>query len=867
MNSTAQTFPRKDLRFIDNWRFYLGDATGADAITFNDAAWDTVCLPHTARVESAKTHSNYDYYQGYYWYRKSFTPDLSFRGKKVFLEIEAGMQSTQVWINGTSKLTYQGGYNPFTIDITNDLVYNQTNVIAMRLNNSVNTAFSPGEQPDFYFYGGLYRYINLHITDSLHITDAVYANLPASGGVFVTYPAATASSATVRVQTHVINEFTVLKSCVITTTLLDSSGAALQTISSTKSLGAGANDTFVQVFTVTNPRLWSPSAPNLYKVRSQVFDATRPADQQTTAIGIRRIAFSRTSGLQINGAKMYSVGVNRHQDYGAIGCAVPASGQYRDALRLKEAGVNFVRLSHYLQHPAFLDACDKLGIAVEASLVGWQYTPGYANPTFVNNLKRDLRTLVRYYRNHPCIVMWESVMNESSPPAAWSDTAQAIAHAEFPGDQMYTCGQETNDIMDIYQAAVQQGGQSPRSSGKPQAISEYGHWEWGGFTYGGTSSNQPRGIGEAGMLTLAGNQDSAMALDHALSWLSVDALWVYNETFGMTGYNNSLCGGGIVDVFRIPKFNYYFYQSQRDTQLLKVPGAVVNSGPMVYIANFWTSSSPTTVRVFSNCSQVRLSLNGTVIATQSPLSQPAIQHPRFIFTVPFAAGTLVAEGLINGAVRARDTVRTPLTAAKIRITIDTATLPMVADGSDLAIVYGSIVDANGTVLPTAVNPVTFSVNGPGKIISGDGNPVTAVAGIATLYVQGRWNNPGLITVTGSADNLAAGSATVETVPLTADVYSSVRTPHHTPVIASSEGVKLMQLGRKVIIANINAPAGAQPTARFDLYNLQGRAVRSWSIKADNHLAIDLAGCAFGIYYGKLTFEGRHYSLKIIMVKP
>jgi beta-galactosidase len=111
MNSTAQTFPRKDLRFIDNW-FYLGDATGADAITFNDAAWDTVCLPHTARVESAKTHSNYDYYQGYYWYRKSFTPDLSFRGKKVFLEIEAGMQSTQVWINGTSKLTYQDTVPP-----------------------------------------------------------------------------------------------------------------------------------------------------------------------------------------------------------------------------------------------------------------------------------------------------------------------------------------------------------------------------------------------------------------------------------------------------------------------------------------------------------------------------------------------------------------------------------------------------------------------------------------------------------------------------------------------------------------------------------------------------------------------------------
>ena len=144
MTSAAQTFPRKDLRFTDNWKFYLGDAAGAQAAGYGDASWTSVCLPHTARVESAISHGSWDYYQGYYWYRKSFSPDTSWKGKKVFLEVEAGMQTTQVYINGTLKLTYGGGYNPFTMDITNDLAYNQTNVIAMRLNNAADTGFSPG---------------------------------------------------------------------------------------------------------------------------------------------------------------------------------------------------------------------------------------------------------------------------------------------------------------------------------------------------------------------------------------------------------------------------------------------------------------------------------------------------------------------------------------------------------------------------------------------------------------------------------------------------------------------------------------------------------------------------------------------------
>jgi beta-galactosidase len=862
LTAFAQTTVRRSIHFSDSWKFYRGDATGgADQVSFPDNDWETVCLPHTVKLESAKTHGSYDYYHGYCWYRKTFTPNALWQGKKAFLEFEAGMQTTDVWVNGAKKTTFNGGYSPFTIDITGDIKYDQANVVAVRLNNNASATFPPGNaEPDFYYYGGLYRYVNLHITDPLHITDAVYANKVAGGGVFVTYPPVTTGSATVQVKTNVINENADARSCALRTALCKPDGqeVAGANASATMSIPAGRDTTFSQSLTVSSPRLWSPDAPNLYVIKSQVSDGARLTDEVRTTIGIRRIAFTRANGLQINGTRLKSKGVNRHQDYGCIGNAVPVSGHWRDALRMKEAGVNFVRLSHYIQHPSFLDACDYYGITVQACMPGWQYQ-GFSNATWVANSVRDLRTMIRYYRNHPCVVMWESIHNESAPPASFATQCQTAAHEEFPGDQMYTCGQEANNIMDIYQAAVQQSGRT-YSTSKPQAISEYGHWEYGGFT--GTS-NQPRSAGEAGMLTLAGNQASAMSQDHALSWLAVDGVWVWNDYFGFSQYINSLCSGGVVDMFRIPKFGYYFYQSQRDPDLTV---SRVNSGPMVFIANFWTAQSTRSVRVFSNCRQVSLYLNDTLVATRSPDVLANIDHPPFTFTISsFSAGTLRADGLIGGTVRAMHEVKTPLTAVRVRITIDTANMALVADGADLALVYGSIVDDNGTVIPGATNPVTFSVSGPGAIISGDGNPVTAVAGIAAAYVQTRLNSPGAITVTGAATGLASGSATVRSITPPRDTGTSV-SPSPAPAnAAKGSGTAFFRKGRSLhMVRGAFWAREESPPVTFSLYNQQGRIMRVWNLTPGPIMSVDLGCFAAGVYHGTVKIKDRVENVPVLI---
>ncbi len=864
----AQTTARQDVPFSALWKFYRGEATGTPPQpSFSDDSWETVCLPHTVRLESALRHTSYDYYKGVCWYRKAFVPDNSFKGKKVFIEFEAAMQSTDVYFNGTKLGSYLGGYNPFIFDISDVLKFDSANVFAVRLDNRVNTDVSPGNaSPDFFYYGGLYRYVNLHVTDKLHITDPVFANKVAGGGIFVTYASVGAASATVQVKTHLLNEYTDSRTGKLVTALIDSNGTTeLKTAEKEITVAAGKDTTLTQSFVVTAPRLWNPDSPNLYFVRSKVFDGGRLADQVTTTIGIRTISFSRSGGCSINGKRLLSRGANRHQDYGAIGNAVPVSGQYRDALRLKEGGFNFVRLSHYLQHQSFLDACDKLGITVQASLTGWQYN-GFSNSKFVNNSIRDLRTMIRYYRNHPCIIMWESVHNESKPPQSFAGAAQDAAHEEFPDSQMFTCGQEANNVMDVYQAAVQQQGRT-YSTGKPAAISEYGHWEEGGFT---STSNRTRADGEKGLLEQAENHVWGMNENHKLSWLSVDAVWVYNDYFGMSSYDKSLCSGGVVDVFRIPKFSYYCYQSQRDPAVI-LPG--VNSGPMVFIASYWTASSNLSVWVFSNCPKVSLYLNNTLVATRSPdNTYGSIEHSTFTFSIPsFEAGTLRADGLIEGNAAASHTVKTPGSAAKVAVAIDTAGLDLLADGADLAIVYASIVDIAGTVMPAATNSITFDVSGPGKIISGDGNPLAAVGGIAAAYVQSKYNEPGVITVTASAGSLTQGSATVRSIrpPIGP---TKLFQPKIAVVKNNTMMPEMSQRGSTLSIivprdaSDASGASGASVKARLNIYNLQGRLVKSVALAAGGKALIGVNGFAQGIYYGKLTCAGKDCFTKIFTVR-
>jgi hypothetical protein len=724
---------RLELNFNLDWKYFEGDANAADTAGFDDSGWGSVDLPHSTKFVTPEDSSAY---LGVSWYRKHFAVDGAYRGRKVSIEFEAAMQSADVWVNGAKKLRHVGGYTPFTIDVSGDLVYGGAdNLVAVRIDSRADPDWAPGQPVvDFQYYGGLYRDVRMIVTDKLHVTDAVYAGKAAGGGVFVTYPEVGADSATVNVQTNVINEDGTPRDATLLSEIVDAEGRTVGSASLDAPIQPGTDCDFVQSIVIRNPKLWHPYTPNLYTLVTTLKDGGEVADTYRTRIGIRRIEWSHAGGLVINGSRFTALGVNMHSQIYGLGNAVPDRAIYYDVKRVKEAGLNFIRAAHYPHDPAFYDACDELGILVLNPQTGWQFYND--SPAFRENTYQELRDMIRRDRNHPSVVAWEASLNESDFTLEWAREAHRIVHEEYPGDQAYDAAWKW-PVADIFIEASQHNVRATKDT-RPVIIDEYGDWDYGGAQ---STSRQSREAGDGAMLTQAGNVEDGQSKNLALPWFSADGYWDYADYGGF-----GLIRSGLVDMYRIPKYAYYFMQSQRDPAVV-LPG--VDSGPMVFIANQWTETSPTAVRVYSNCEQVTLSLNGKTVATQSPDGGTRLLHPPFNFELGgFTPGTLQAACLIGGERKAVFTRKTPGTAAAVRLIPEGDSL--LADGSDARLVFIDIVDAGGTVVWTDSSIVTLSIDGPGTIVGPA--TLTMKGGQLAVWVRGA-RTAGTIALTVGAPGL------------------------------------------------------------------------------------------------------------------
>jgi beta-galactosidase len=547
------------------------------------------------------------------------------------------------------------------------------------------------------------------------------------------------------VQTHAINESDAQRKFKVVTRLFDGNKLAAEKSSEFENLASLEDKHIVQTIDVQRPKLWHPNSPHLYELHSIIFKDDQIIDEVVTRIGIRHISITAGNGFMINGERFYLRGTNRHQEYPYVGYALSDNAHYRDALKIKQAGFDFVRLSHYPHDAAFLDACDELGILVMDAIPGWQF---FGNDVFQKRSLQDCRDMIRRDRNHPSVVLWEVSLNESDMTNAFMEQAHRIAHEEYPGDQGYTCGWQ-DYAYDVFIPARQHA-KAPDywkkyDKDKPIFIAEYGDWEYYAQNAGFNqpefknlspeerTSRQLRGHGEKRLLQQALNYQEAFN-DNLASPAVGSANWLifdYNR-----GYADDIEASGIMDIFRIPKFAYYFYKSQRPPEVLpNLPFAV--SGPMVQIAGYWAESYDRRVRVFSNCQQVSLFLNGKEIATQDPDRDDYsrnLRHPPFTFQIDkFQPGELEAVGLIDGKRAASHKVKTPLAPVRLQLAagLDGRNPPV--GNKDVFFVYASMIDENGTVVPTAVNAVMFELSGPARLIGQ--NPMPAEAGIASILVE------------------------------------------------------------------------------------------------------------------------------------
>ncbi len=500
--------PRSVVEFNDSWSFSKD--------TTRQNAWKKVQIPHTMNTEPLVVN---DMWQGTGWYKKTFKI-TSLEGKKSFLNFEGVMHEADVWINGQFLAHHMGGYLPFSVDITSAVNTNADNVVLVRVNNEDNPTIPPGKKLDvldFNYYGGIYRDVKLLTVNDVYITDAVHANKTGSGGVLIHFTEITPETATGLVQVHVKNDAETPVKFQTKTSINNSTFE-----SELMELPSKADTTIISSISVPNPSLWSPTDPNLYEVAISLISENKVIDSLSMKTGIRKIELTE-EGFFVNGERSFIRGTNRHQEYPYLGYAISDNAQYRDAIKIKNAGFDLVRLSHYPQDESFLDACDELGLIVMNCIPGWQF---YEAGAFEQNSFKDIRDMIRRDRNHPSVFFWEVSLNESWMKGDYIKIANQILDEELPFEDVYSVGWTDDENYDIFIPARQHG-KAPDywnfyKDGKRKIfIAEYGDWEYyahnAGFnqkafadlTEDERTSRQLRGQGEKRLLQQALNFQEA----------------------------------------------------------------------------------------------------------------------------------------------------------------------------------------------------------------------------------------------------------------------------------------------------------------------------------------------------------------------
>lgn len=745
------------IAFNNNWQFMISDEdlSNKDLTKLN---WQNISLPHTPKIEPKIMDGQW---QGICWYYKKFSLPKKSNGKKFFLRFEGAMNICEVWVNGEKLAFKQGGYLPVVVDFTKVARKNKTNEVLVRLDNKDNpvTGPKPMKSLDFNMYGGLYRDAILIVKDKLHITDEIYADKVASGGVFVTYPYVGKEKAEIEVKTDVLNDYSANKKITVINEIWKEGKFIASDESEEKNIDSGVSSELISRIEIKNPELWSPQNPSLYQLKTKIKSKGRVTDIIETQIGIRSIKFSK-EGFYINGEKMFLRGVNRHQEYPYVGYAMSNEAQYRDAVKIKEAGFDYIRLSHYPHSPAFMDACDQIGLVVLDAILGWQYYS--ADTAFQNQVFQTGRELIRRDRNHPCVIAWELSLNESWMDEPFIDELQKITHEEYPGDQCYSAGWQEYGY-DIYLQARQHRLQHYQESSKPYIVSEYGDWEyyamnaglnqdsWANLLQEERSSRQLLSDGEKRLLQQSTNIEEAYYDNRTIPAVG-DGYWVmydYNR-----GYSNDLESSGIMSIDRLPKFSYYFFRSQRDAG---ETSKLYSSGPMVYIASYYNEKSPLNIKVFSNCDEVELFQNGISLGKK----QVSANHSLTIFNISeFIKGELSAKGYIAGKEVTKHIVKTPETPVKIELKADISGKEPKAGCNDIIFVYACLADENNTVVPENEILVTFNIEGDAEVL----NPgeIKTEAGIATALIK-IGNTKGEIKISAKDINGRTGKISIKAI--------------------------------------------------------------------------------------------------------
>lgn len=751
------------------WRMYKGHLEGAEQPDFNDKEWDLVSLPDGIEYVPSEASGCVNY-QGEVWYRKHFTPEETWKGKQLFLHFEAIMGKAKVWINGTLVNEHYGGFLPVIANITEYLNYEKDNVIAVWADNSNDPSYPPGKPQDmldFTYSGGIYRDCWMIVHNNVFITDPNYENETAGGGLFVSFGHISQSQAEIRLDAHVRNSSNTYFSGKIEYQLFDKDNRRVCQASKTFSVSKGKARNTSLTIKVEKPELWEPDSPYLYQLHVLLKDKSgHIVDGYRRRIGIRSIEFKGKDGFWLNGKPYPSplIGANRHQDFAIIGNALSNSLHWRDAKKLRDAGLRVIRNAHYPQDPAFMDACDELGLFVIVNTPGWQFWN--KEPIFAQRVYSDIRNMVRRDRNHPSVWMWEPILNETWYPEDFAKNVVDILHEEYPYPYCYAGCDVTakgHEYFPIHFTHPLNGAGGAFNTSKMDPKISYFTREWGDNVDDWNSHNSPSRVNRAwGEIPMLVQAQSYAKTDYKYTCYDVlyrntrqhmgGCLW--HSFDHQRGYHPDPFYGGIMDAFRQPKLSYYMFCAQRPVE--KNNRLIAENGPMVFIANAMTPFSPKDVTVYSNCDEVRLTYckNGKQFIYKKEKTDEGMPSPIITFKDVWDVmydkqlarknkheeSYLLAEGIVDGEVVATHKVMPARRPSKIILWADNEGTETIADGSDLITVIAAIADENGNIKRLNNYHIKFEIEGPGELVASKEtftNPREVQWGTAPILVRAK----------------------------------------------------------------------------------------------------------------------------------
>lgn len=762
-----------------DWRFYKGSFAGAEQPDLDDSGWSLVSLPDGLELLPVEASGCINY-QGEAWYRKHFTPDEAWRGQRLFLHFEGIMGKSKVWVNGHLVEEHYGGFLPAIADVTDYVEYGRDNVIAVWADNSDDPTYPPGKPQgdlDFTYCGGIYRDCWLVVHGPVFITDPNYENETAGGGLFVSFGQVSDEKAEVRMDVQVRNLSGQAFAGTVVGELYDSEGRRVVSVRKKLAVPRGKARQVSGRLEVEQPHLWSPDTPYLYNLHVYVKDAAgNTVDGYRRRIGIRSIEFKGKEGFWLNG-KPYPeplIGANRHQDFAVIGNALSNSLHWRDAKKLRDAGLRVIRNAHYPQDPAFMDACDELGLFVIVNTPGWQFWSD--EPVFAQRVYEDIRNMVRRDRNHPSVWLWEPILNETNYPADFARRVTDILREEYPYPYCYAGCDVTargHELFPVQFAHPINGEGGPFSVDKMDPSFSYFTREWGDNVDDWSSHNSPsrasRAWGEIPMLVQAQGyarpdyQHTCYDMLYRTTRQHVGGcLW--HSFDHQRGYHPDPFYGGIMDAFRQPKLAYYMFCAQRLPQTN--PQLKADSGPMVYIAHSMTPFSPRDVTVYSNCEEVRLTYcKGGKTWLYQKKDTAGMPSPVITFQGVFdvmkdkalaragkhADSYLLAEGMMEGKVVATHQVFPARRPSRLLLWVDDEGVPLKADGSDMVVVVAAVADEQGRIKRLNNGEVQFEIEGPATLVADSAtftNPAPVRWGTAPVLVRAGLQ-PGKIKIRAS----------------------------------------------------------------------------------------------------------------------